>query len=82
MAYHNNLGLVKLEEENLAVARENYDVAIKRYKLGDLAGIELREAQNSLMGAEERLVKAQYATKLCEISLLLISGKINEIFKF
>ena len=77
MAYRNNLELITLEEENLEAATENYDIAIERYKLGDLAGIQLREAQNSLLGAEERLLQAQFNTKLCEISLLQISGKID-----
>jgi outer membrane protein TolC len=77
MAYTNNIELVNLEKENLATARDNYEIAIERYKLGDLAGIELREVQNSLLGAEERLVQAQYNTKLCEISLLQISGQIT-----
>jgi len=77
MAYRNNLDLIALEEENLEAARENYDIAIERYKLGNLAGIELREAQNSLQGAEERLLQAQFNTKLCEISLLQISGQIG-----
>jgi outer membrane protein TolC len=76
MAYTNNIELVNLEKENLATARDNYAIAIERYKLGDLAGIELREAQNSLLEAEERLVQAQYRTKLCEISLVQISGQI------
>ena len=66
--------LTTLERENLSNAVENYEIAIERYKLGDLSGIELREAQNSLLEAEERLVQAQYNTKLCEISLLQISG--------
>ena len=77
MAYRNNLKLVALEEENLEAAKENYEIAIDRYKLGDLAGIELREAQNSLLGAEERLLQARFNTKLCEISLLQISGQIG-----
>ena len=77
MAYRNNLNLIALEEENLSTAKENYEIAIERYKLGDLAGIELREAQNSLLGAEERLLQAQFDTKLCEISLLQISGQIG-----
>lgn len=76
MAYNNNLGLKSLEQENLSHARENYEIAIERYKLGDLSGIELREAQNSLLDAEERLVQAGYNTKLCEISLLEISGEL------
>jgi len=76
MAYHNNIELVNLEKENVGTAKDNYEIAIDRYKLGDLAGIELREAQNSLLEAEERLVQAEYNTKLCEISLMQISGQI------
>lgn len=78
MAYLNNMELTDLEQENVSHASENYEIAIERYKLGDLSGIELREAQNSLLEAEERLVQAQYLTKLCEISLLEISGGIME----
>jgi outer membrane protein TolC len=77
MAYKNNLELINLEKENLEAARENYSIAIDRYRLGDLSGFELREAQNSLLNAEERLLQAQFSTKLCEISLLQISGQMN-----
>jgi outer membrane protein TolC len=76
MAYRTNMELTNLERENLETAKENYEIAMERYKLGDLAGIELREAQNSLLEAEERLVKAEYNTKLCEISLVQIGGQI------
>ena len=76
MAYQNNLSLSKLEKENLVLAYEYYEVALVRYKLGELAGIELREAQNNLLEAEERKSIAEYNTKLCEISLLQISGQI------
>ncbi len=76
MAYTNNIELTKLEKENVEHAKENYEIAMERYKLGDLSGIELREAQNSLLEAEERLVQAQFNTKLSEISLLEISGEI------
>ena len=76
MAYKNNLDLWSLEKENLVAAQENYRIAIDRYKLGELSGIELREAQNSLLEAEERLSVAEYSTKICEISLLQLSGQI------
>lgn len=76
MAYRNNLNLWSLEKENLVAAQENYRIAIDRYKLGELSGIELREAQNSLLEAEERQSIAEYSTKLCEISLLQLSGQI------
>lgn len=76
--YLNNIGLLRLEEQNLEVARENLDIALERYKLGNLAGLELREVQKSLLDAEERLISVKYQTKLAEISLQLISGKIME----
>ncbi len=77
-AYENNLRLVKMEEQNLAVARENLGIALERYKLGSLSGLELREVQKSLLDAEQRLISVQYQTKLAEISLLQISGKIMD----
>ena len=80
-SYRNNLELLKLENENVENARENYQIAMERYKLGDLAGILLREAQNSLLEAEERLVSAQFNIKLNEIYLLQISGKITEYLR-
>ena len=77
-AYQNNMELIILEQESVRNATENYEIAMERYKLGNLSGIELREAQNSLLNAEERLLEAKYNTKLCEISLLLISGQIKQ----
>lgn len=78
MAYQNNIELTNLEVESLENAELNYEIAMERYKIGDLSGLELREAQNSLLEAEQRLLTAQYNTKLYEISLLQISGKVGE----
>jgi outer membrane protein TolC len=75
-AYLNNLKMLKLERENLITAQQNHEIAIERYMLGNLSGIEMREAQKNLLDAEERILTAEYSTKLCEISLLQISGKI------
>ncbi len=76
-AYRNNLELVRLEKQNLHAARQNYEISMERYLLGDLPGIEMREAQKSLLDAEERILTALYNTKLCEISLLQISGNLT-----
>lgn len=75
-AYRNNLRLLELERQNLITAQENHFIAYERYLLGDLSGIEMREAQKSLLDAEERILVAEYNTKLCEISLQQISGGI------
>ena len=77
-AYQNNIEMLKLERENLIAAIENHEIASERYMLGTLAGIEMREAQKSLLDAEERILKAEYDTKMCEISLLQLSGKITK----
>ncbi len=76
--YINNLRLLEMEEQNLMVAYETVDIAMDRYKLGALSGIELREAQKSLLDAEERLLSIQYQTKLGEVSLLQMAGRILE----
>ncbi len=76
-AYRNNLDMLRLERENQIAARENHEIAMERYMLGNLSGIEMREAQKSLLDAEERILTAEYNTKLCEISLHQISGGIR-----
>lgn len=78
MSYMNSLDLWDLEKSNVIVAQERFSIALDRYKLGDLAGIQLREAQISLLEAEERRSIAEYSTKVSEISLLLISGQIMD----
>ena len=77
-AYQNNLQMLNLERQNLVAAKENHEIAMERYMLGNLSGIEMREAQKSLLDAEERILSAEYNTKLCEISLLQISGKVTK----
>ena len=75
-AYKNNWQVVLMERQNLVAAEENYEYANLRYMKGDLSGFEMREAQQSLLDAEERLLVAEYDTKMCEISLLQLSGKV------
>ena len=77
-AYCNNLLLLELQEQNLKTAQETMEIAQERYMLGNLSGIEMREAQKSLLDAEESLLQAQYDTKVCEISLMQISGRIMQ----
>lgn len=76
LAYTNNLNLWEIEKSNLQVAKSNYEVAMERYRLSELSGIALREAQLSLLKSEERLSTVEYNIKICEISLLLLSGDI------
>jgi outer membrane protein TolC len=77
MLYQNNLTLIELERENTKVAQAYYAIAMDRFKLGDLSGIELREAQNSFLESEQRHIQAKYNTKICEIALMQICGMLN-----
>lgn len=79
--YRTNLELLSLQQENLRIARNNYESALDRYKLGDLSGFDLRQVQKSLLDAEENVLKVEYDAKMCEITLLLISGDITEFMK-
>ena len=65
-----------LEEENILLARENVDIVFETYKLGAATLVQLREAQNSLEAANNRLIAARYATKLAETELLRLKGSL------
>ncbi len=67
-----------LEEENILLARENVDIVFQTYKLGAATLVQLREAQNSLEAANNRLIAARYATKLAETELLRLKGTLAQ----
>ena len=67
---------LELEEENIKLVRENLMIARERYRLGVSTFIEMREAQQSLAEATNRLIQARYNTKIAEIELLRLRGDI------
>lgn len=77
-AYKNNLQILMKERENHEAAVANYELSSLRYSESQLSGFELREAQNSLLDSEESILAAEYDTKMCEVSLMLLSGQILE----
>ncbi len=74
--YSNKLKTINLERENLETAFTNFDIANERYRLGELSGFEIREAQQNLLMAEDRLISVVYQARLLEIELLQLSGGI------
>lgn len=73
-AYRRYLELVQLEQENLEAARLNVEVALEQFRLGTITSVELREVQQALLQAEERLVNARYEAKAAEIRLRELAG--------
>lgn len=65
-----------LEEDNIKLVRENLFIARERYRLGISTFIEMREAQQSLADAMNRLIQARYNTKVAEIELLRLRGDL------
>jgi outer membrane protein len=67
---------LELEETNIQLARENVFIAFERYRLGVSTYLELRDAQQSLESAYNRLIAARYNTKVAETELLRLRGDI------
>ena len=68
--------LLKLEEENIVLAKENVNIALERFRLGISTNLELREAQISLEQGYDRLIAARYNTKVAETELMRLQGDI------
>lgn len=67
---------VALEESNLTGIRKQVDVALESYRLGMLTAVELRDVQQGMIDAENRLLLAQYEAKAAELQLKWLAGKL------
>ena len=76
-SYATNMELVKMEEDNVAIAKQNLDITLSKYKIGTITTIEFRTAQQNFIEASLRYSNAQYLTKLSEINLKELSGTLS-----
>lgn len=74
--YQVSLQIVKLEAENLLLARQNVDIALEQYRLGAITSVDLREVQNNFVDSETRFLVAQLEAKLAETELQRLSGQL------
>ncbi len=74
--YENALAILDLEKENNKLAKENLDIAMERFRIGNSTSIELKTAQQSYQDAIARLSTARYSAKVSETDLLKFSGSI------
>jgi outer membrane protein TolC len=65
-----------LEEANILLAKENVNIILETYRLGQATYLQLREAQKSLEDAYNRLIAARYNTKVAETELLRLKGDL------
>lgn len=75
--YQTNLQLLALEEKNVDIAAQNLDITLAKYRLGNIAPLELREAQRNAIDAKSRFLEVEYQAKVAEASLKQISGTLD-----
>lgn len=76
--YQKSRSRTSLEEENVSVARETFRIARQNYEAGGIDYLTLKEAQQSYLDAQQRLISARYATKKAEIELMQLSGMLAQ----
>jgi len=75
--YLTNMELVKMEEKNEDIARQNLEITLAKYNIGSISAVEFRDAQENFINAISRFNAAQLQAKLSEIQLKELVGQID-----
>ncbi len=75
--YLSGLDLMRIDISNVAIAKQNLDISLEKYKLGNITPLEIREAQRNYLSAQSMYYQAQYQAKTAEITLKEITNNIN-----
>jgi len=75
--YLTNLELIKLEQKNESIAKQNLDITMEKFRIGTIPTIEFRTAQLNYINAKVRYSNAQFQAKLSEIALKELAGNMN-----
>ena len=75
--YLTNVRLIDLEQRNEAIAKENLEITLEKFRIGTIPTIEFRTAQLNYINAKVRYSEAIYQAKLSEITLKQLAGNLS-----
>ncbi|KIA87794.1 transporter [Flavobacterium sp. AED] len=75
--YLTNLELITLEEKNEAIAKQNLNITLDKFRIGTITTLEFRTAQLNYVNAKVRYSNAQFQAKLSEIALKELAGNLS-----
>jgi outer membrane protein TolC len=75
--YLTNLELIDLEFENEAIAKQNLEITVDKFRIGTITTLEFRTAQLNYVNAKVNYSKAQFQAKLTEILLKELAGNLS-----
>ncbi|MEP6263064.1 MAG: TolC family protein [Gillisia sp.] len=75
--YLTNISLIELERNNEAIAKENLEITMEKFRIGTIPTIEFRTAQLNYINAIVRHSNARFQAKLSEISLREFAGNLT-----
>lgn len=75
--YLTNLELINLEEKNEAIAKQNLNITLDKFRIGTITTLEFRTAQLNYINAKVRNSNAQFQAKLSEIALKELTGNLT-----
>jgi outer membrane protein TolC len=69
--------VARTEEQNVRIATENNFIATERFRKLQGNSIELRQAQLSLIQAQDRYINALFRQKIATSTIQLILGEVG-----
>lgn len=74
--YQTSLQLLKIEQENAIITKQNLEITLEKFQLGRITALEFRDAQQTFLEIQNRVLLFNFQLKVQEINLLRISGSL------
>lgn len=76
LRYTRNKELLLLQQENIEVARQTVAIALEKYRAGSSTLLDVKNAQQNLLNAENNYISVVYEVKVAELDLMKLSGNL------